>query len=200
MQRHALRLRYVCTLCPVARMATWTCVCGIVNTCSSFFSTAIHVDPCLECNSQRKKKKKRCSRFSERTKCLFILFSFFLIQLPLAAATDHHLHNEHLIRHGGMFKYSGTKTKCQHTLYDASGSLINTLMTWHYTSIYNVFIHIYIIKRKKVFCVSIRLKKTYLLKLDLTLFQIYDASESQFKLNSTTTTHISLCPHLKKNY
>jgi hypothetical protein len=102
-----------------------------------------------------------------------------------------------------MFKYSGTKTKCQYTLYDASGSLINTssstiLMTWHYTSIYTVFIYIYILLKEKAFCVSIRLKKTYLLKLDLTLFQIYDASESQFKFDSTPTTHISLCPHLKK--
>jgi hypothetical protein len=46
------------------------------------------------------------------------------------------------------------------------------------------------------------LKKTELLKLDLTLFQIYDASESQFNFDSiptpTLTTHISLCPHLKK--
>lgn len=48
------------------------------------------------------------------------------------------------------------------------------------------------------------LKKTELLKLDLTLFQIYDASKSQFNFDSiptptlTLTTHISLCPHLKK--
>jgi hypothetical protein len=45
---------------------------------------------------------------------------------------------------------------------------------------------------------SIRLKKTYLRKLDLALFRIYDAIESQFKFDSTSTTHISLCPHLKK--
>jgi hypothetical protein len=100
------------------------------------------------------------------------------------------------------FKYRGTKTKCQHRIYDASESLINTssstsLMTWHYASI-TIYLYIYILLKEKAFCVSIRLKKTYLLKLDLTLFQIYDASESQFKFDSTPTTHISLCPHLKK--
>ncbi len=60
-------------------------------------------------------------------------------------------------------------------------------------------IYIYILlKEKKAFYMSIRLKKTYLRKLDLALFRIYDAIESQFKFDSTSTTHISLCPHLKK--
>jgi hypothetical protein len=59
-------------------------------------------------------------------------------------------------------------------------------------------IYISILLKEKAFYVSIQLKKTYLLKLDPTLFQIYDASESQFKFDSTPTTHISLCPHLKK--
>lgn len=66
-----------------------------------------------------------------------------------------------------------------------------------------ICIYIYLLLKEKAFYVSIRLKKTYLLKLDLILFRIYDASESQFKFDSIsiltpTPTHISLCPHLKK--
>jgi hypothetical protein len=60
-----------------------------------------------------------------------------------------------------------------------------------------MYLYIYILLKEKAFCVSIRLKKTYLLKFDPTLFQIYDASESQFTLDSIRT-HISLCPHLKR--